>query len=271
VTAPAAALVAACCVFVSVPRRGVSLGRLREAGAPPGRPVRIAMRLPRRWLAALVLVACLVAASLGLGRRSAVLAAAGVSVAVVARRVIELSRTRRSRRVRQRRVISLCDALSAELRAGLSATTAIRRCCGAEPELAPVVSAALLGGDIAAALRGCGELPGAEGLRAVAAAWDVAGSSGAALAGVLDRMARGLRDDDDARAEVQAALGPPRATAKMLALLPLFGLALGASIGAHPLDFLVGTSWGLACLSGGVVLALLGVWWVERLAAAAEV
>ncbi len=105
----------------------------------------------------------------------------------------------------------------------------------------------------------------------MAAAWEVAGSSGTALASVLDRTARGLRDDDDARAEVLAALGPPRATARMLALLPLFGLALGASIGAHPIEFLVGTSWGLGCLFGGVGLALVGVWWVERLAAAAEI
>ena len=54
-------------------------------------------------------------------------------------------------------------------------------------------------------------------------------------------------------------------------MLPLLGLGLGASIGAHPLEFLVGTSWGLVCLFGGAGLALLGLWWVERLAAAAEV
>lgn len=149
--------------------------------------------------------------------------------------------------------------------------TVVRRCCRPDPELGPVVAAAELGGDIAEALRSCAGLPGAEGLRAVAAAWDVAGTSGTALAGVLDRMAKGLRDDDDARAEVLAALGPPRATARLLAVLPLFGLGLGASIGADPVEFLTGTSWGLGCLFGGAGLALLGLWWVEQLATAAEV
>jgi tight adherence protein B len=90
------------------------------------------------------------------------------------------------------------------------------------------------------------------------------------LAQVLDRLAAGLRSDDEARAEVTAALGPPRATAKMLAVLPVFGLVLGSSMGARPIDFLLHTGPGLGCLLGGVCLALLGVSWVERLATAAE-
>ncbi len=56
----------------------------------------------------------------------------------------------------------------------------------------------------------------------------------------------------------------------MLACLPLVGIAMGQSMGADPLSFLLGTSWGLGCLSAGVVLALTGVWWVELLASAAE-
>ncbi len=228
-------------------------------------------RPPNRWLigVGLTLAAAVVAATAG--PRPVVLLTAGSAGFAAARRLLSSSRQHRQRRLRQRRAITLCDALSAELRAGLPMATAVRRCCRLEPELAGVVSAAELGGDVAHALRSCAQLPGAEGFRAVAAAWDVGGSSGSALAGVLDKMARGLRDDDDGRAEVEAALAPPRATARMLAALPLFGLALGASIGAHPLDFLVGTSWGLVCLSGGAVLALLGVWWVERIATAAEV
>jgi tight adherence protein B len=197
--------------------------------------------------------------------------AAGLLVSFATRSLVGRSRQRRAQRERQRRVVMLCDALSAELSAGLPMTTAIRRCCQPETDLAPVVVAAELGGDIAEAMRGCARRPGGEGLRAVAAAWEVAGSSGTALAGVLDRVARALRDDDDARAEVLAALGPPRATARMLALLPVFGLALGVSIDAHPVGFLVETSWGLGCLFGGAGLALAGMWWVERLAQSAEV
>ncbi len=203
--------------------------------------------------------------------RVLLVALVGALVAIIVRKVVRLSRLRGQRFDQQRAVLALCDALSAELRAGLPALTAVERSCAPSPELAPVVAAARLGGDIAGALRHCGERPGAEGLRAVAAAWDVAGSSGAALAAVLERVAASLRSDDEARAEVQAALGPPRATAKMLAVLPAFGIALGSSMDANPLRFLVGTSWGLGCLSVGVVLALSGVWWVEGLATAAEI
>ncbi|MEJ7628885.1 MAG: type II secretion system F family protein [Nocardioidaceae bacterium] len=259
-----------CGVFILVPESGASLRRVRDPTAPaPSRRD----ALPASWVryAAAALAVYVVAGLVGGGGRLGVVAAASAAAVAVIRRVLGLWQLRRARRVRQRRVIMLCDALSAELRGGLPAVSAVRRSCGAEPELAPVLGAAELGGDVAGAMRTCAGLPGAEGMQAVAAAWEVAGSSGAALAAVLERLAQGLRSDDDARAEVQAALGPPRATAKMLAVLPLFGLGLGVSIGAHPVGFLLGTPWGLACLSGGVLLSLVGLWWVEQLARAAEV
>jgi tight adherence protein B len=263
-----AAAVVTGCVFAMLRAPDSSMDRItRSGGSAYPRPL---AQWPRRgWRIGLVAIVA-VGATAGGGTRPVVVAIAGLGAAVAARRVIGRSRQRRTRRDRQQRVVALCDALSAELSGGLPMSSAVRRSCQPDPELTPVVAAAELGGDIAEALRRCSQRPGAEGLRAVAAAWDVAGSSGTALAGVLDRMARGLRDDDDARAEVLAALGPPRATARMLALLPVFGLGLGASIGAHPLGFLLGTSWGLGCLLGGAGLALIGLWWVERLAEAAE-
>jgi tight adherence protein B len=147
----------------------------------------------------------------------------------------------------------------------------IARCCARDAELAPVAHVASLGGDVGEAFRACAQAPGADGLRAVAAAWDVAEQTGAALAEVLDRVATGLRAEDEGRAEVEAALEPPRATAKLLAVLPILGLGLGTSIDAHPVGFLVGTSIGWGCLCAGTALALLGVLWVEHLASGAEV
>jgi tight adherence protein B len=167
-------------------------------------------------------------------------------------------------------VIALCDALAAELRAGLPAATALARACGEDSPFAPVTAAAQLGGDVPAAFRLAGERPGGEGLRAVAAGWSVASQSGASLAGVLDRVCQSLRDQQDAAAEVEAALGPPRATARMLAALPAMGILLGTAMGARPLAFLAQTSAGRMCLVTGVALALSGVAWVERLAAGAE-
>lgn len=224
----------------------------------------------KRRGAVLISGVALVLWAFGGGARLVMVGVAGWVGLALVRRLVVGWRHRKSRRVRQKLVIAVCDGLSAELRGGLPTSTAVCRACDDDSDLDPIVAAALLGGDVAGAFRACAELPGADGLRAIAAAWEVAGSSGAALAGVLERVAHGLRCDDEARAEVHAALGPPRATAKMLAVLPLFGLALGGSIGADPAHFLLATAWGLGCLAGGVMLALLGVWWVERLATNAE-
>lgn len=206
----------------------------------------------------------------GSGVQILVLSGGALVAASVAARLVSGWRLRRLTRRRQLVVIEFCDALAAEMQAGAAAVIAVQRSSRSWPELASIASVARLGGDVAEALRQRAGETGFEGLRAVAAAWDVAVHSGAALAGVLDRVAAGLRADDEARSEVTAALGPPRATAKMLAVLPVFGLALGASMEARPLQFLLHTDVGVACLATGVVLALGGVLWVERLATTAE-
>ncbi len=192
-------------------------------------------------------------------------------VGLAVRRLVGDARHRQVRRHRQGAVIELCDALAAELHAGLPTRHAIAWACHDDPHWSVITTAARLDGDVGAALRTGAERPGARGLLAVAAAWDVSARSGAGLAGVLDRVAGALRDEQDASVEVAASLAPARATAKLLAGLPVFGLGLGASMGARPLDFLLGTGLGLCCLAMGVGLALGGVLWVERLADAAEI
>lgn len=188
----------------------------------------------------------------------------------VCRRFVRQWQQQRRQAGRRQMVLGVCDALAAELRTGLPAGVAVVHACADWPELGPVVATAELGGDVPEALRAVARRPGAEGLRSVAVSWEVSRRSGAALGDVLDRLGAGLRDEEEVRAEVDAALGPPRATAKMLALLPLMGLALGASIGADPLGFLIATPLGLSCLGMGALLAAVGLWWVERLARAVE-
>jgi tight adherence protein B len=193
------------------------------------------------------------------------------ALALVAAVVVWLVRRRRADAARRRRhqaVVGLCGALAAELSAGLPSHTAVARACRDWPEFARVEQAARLGGDIPGALRSLAELPGADGLRVLAAGWAVATHSGASLARVLDRLVDTLRDEAAAQAEVDAALEPPRATARLLAALPLFGVVLGTAMGADPLAILVGTGFGRACLLIGLLLAVAGVAWVERLAAA---
>ncbi len=259
------ALLAFACVWVLLPRAEPQLARAGMREDSPVVPTRALGIVGVGGATALVVAAPVLA----FGELSTVLVGALI-VMLAVRRLLRRWRDRRARHRRQRDTIALCDALAAELRAGLPAAVAVRRSCGDFPEWASVARAAELGGDVPAALRRCSAAQGAEGLAAIAAAWQVAVSSGAALAVVLERIAMGLRADEDARAEVVAALGAPRATAKVLAGLPVFGLALGISMGARPARFLLSSAFGLACLLAGITLAVVGVWWVERLADNAE-
>ncbi len=244
--------------------------------SPASRLRRLGQQQPRhgRWRPGALVWAALALVGWALwrsqGTQVVVLGACAAATTGASQRLTADWRHRQERIWLRAAAVELCDALAAELDAGLPATIAIERACSPWPEFSGVASAARLGDDVAAALRRCANLPGADGLRSVAAAWDVAARSGAALVLVLGRVTDGMRSDEEARAEVTAALGPPRATAKMLAALPLFGIALGVSMGAHPLRFLLQTALGAFCLAVGLGLALTGVWWVEKLAAAAE-
>jgi tight adherence protein B len=224
-------------------------------------------RQPRRvFWAAVALISSAVCIDVHLLVPSA-LAGAAVAGAL---RVRSTMAARTNARRRRARLVETCDQLAAELSAGQSPPRALQHAADLWPELTPVVAASQLGGDVPSAWRMVAELPGAGSLRAVAAAWQVAERSGAGLTVVLDRMSDALRAEDAVRREVEAALGPPRATARLLAALPAFGLLLGIGLGGDPVGFLLRTPLGAGCLMIGLAFAVTGVWWVDRLAVAAQ-
>ena len=138
------------------------------------------------------------------------------------------------------------------------------------PPLGPVVEAFHLGADVPAALRSLArERPGAADLRLVAGAWQVAHHSGHGLAAALSRTSRGIRARRRTRRLVDSELASARATARLVALLPLVVLLMGSGAGSDPWGFLLTTPIGLACLASGLGLIGLGLWWIERLADAA--
>lgn len=177
--------------------------------------------------------------------------------------------TRRTVARQRAAVLEAVEVLAAELRAGRSSDQALRSASGVLAALVPVAAVSRMGGDVPSALRTV-RVPGTESLSRVAVAWAVASGSGSGLAGALERIAHGLRAEERLRQEVATALAAPRATARMLACLPLLGLGLGASTGADPFGFLFGTPVGLGCLVLGSTLTVVGLMWVERLARRAE-
>ena len=96
---------------------------------------------------------------------------------------------------------------------------------------------------------------------AIDAVWAVSARSGAPVATVLDRMEQDLRARIRQRREVAAQLAGARATAALLAFLPVLGIGLGTAMGARPLQVLFGAPAGQISLVVGVGLDAVGVLW----------
>ena len=177
---------------------------------------------------------------------------------------------RRRRAADTAAVLEVCDLLAAELAVGRPPGAALRSAGQLWPPLGPVVEAFHLGADVPAALRSLArDRPGAADLRLVAGAWQVAHHSGHGLAAALTRTSRGIRARRRTRRLVDSELASARATARLVALLPLVVLLMGSGAGSDPWGFLLTTPIGLACLASGLGLIGLGLWWIERLADAA--
>lgn len=178
-------------------------------------------------------------------------------------------RAGRARSVTQARadaVIEVCEGLAADLRAGQPPLSALGAAAQDWPEFGVVADAGRLGGDVPAALRTLAEKPGARGLRAVAAAWVLAHRSGAGLADAVALAARSVRDERAVARVVETEMSSARATAKLLALLPVGVLLIGRGAGGDPLGFLISTPAGLGCLGAGLALSWAGLTWLDRIA-----
>lgn len=183
-----------------------------------------------------------------------------------------LARSGGARRTAERRadaVLEVCEALAGELRAGQPPLVALQHCVDTLPELRQVSRAGELGGDVPAALRLVATLPGADGLREVASAWQVSQHSGATMSLALARVAESARERRSVQRVVAAELASAQATARLVATMPVLVLLMGSGIGGDPWHFLLETPPGLACLALGLGLTFAALHWVDRIASAA--
>jgi tight adherence protein B len=77
------------------------------------------------------------------------------------------------------------------------------------------------------------------------------------------------RADAAALRQVESEVASARATARLVAALPVVVLSAGAGLGSSPWEFLFGHPAGVACLAAGAALVGTGLTWIERIAVAA--
>lgn len=230
---------------------------------PVRAPVAYASRPVDRWLAtALAGVVALLVVPIPWLVPVGLIGSAGV-----ASRALWLRRAS-ARRAEQRsaRLAEVCDLLAAELAAGRTPDVALDQAATAWPELRSVAVTCRLGGDVPSALRVLARQPGADGLRLLAAAWQVSQRLGAGLAASTRRVAEAVRRDQATRRVVAGELASARATARLVAVLPVVALLMGSGAGGDPWFFLLRTPAGWGCLAAGLALGFGGLWWIEALA-----
>jgi tight adherence protein B len=104
----------------------------------------------------------------------------------------------------------------------------------------------------------------------LAAAWAIATDAGAPLAQTLRDFAESLRGLAQTQREIAVALAAPRATARLVLVLPLIGMLFGLFLGFNTIGTLVTTVPGWACLLIGTALMIGALRWNRRLVARAQ-
>ncbi len=167
---------------------------------------------------------------------------------------------------------SALEVLVGELRAGAHP---VRAFCVAANDTAGAVAVSLrsvaararLGADVVAGLRaaaGSSVLP--QHWERLAVCWQLATDHGLAIATLMRAAQRDIAERQRFSARVASSMAGARATAAILAALPVLGVLLGQLIGARPLGFLLSGHAGGWLLLVGSALACAGLLWSDRIA-----
>jgi tight adherence protein B len=242
-------------VWMALPGDGAR--RLRPPRRPPERLARLAKAWPV-WLGAGVgwLVSLVWGVAVGLA-----LALPVATAAQVVRRIVRQKLAHK----RSERVLSGCRELSGLLRLGQLPLSALTTVAAGNELFSSALAAHRVGCDVAAEFRKHSKTPGYEGLAELALAWQLAENTGASLVATLDSLANRMKAEAETKATVRAELAAAQSTCRLLAILPLAGIALGYGMGGDPLAFLTGSAFGNFALVAGAGLACAGVLWSERI------
>ncbi|ASR38386.1 hypothetical protein BAY61_29090 [Prauserella marina] len=175
------------------------------------------------------------------------------------------------RRIRSATEVATCvRAVVGDLNAGAHPATAVERAAeDAKPELAgrlrTIAATSRLGGDPTTAADSAGSGPGGDAIVRLTRSWGLARQHGLPLAGVLEAVRREVDVSVRIAGQLRARMAGPRASAAILAALPVLGIALGEVMGAAPMAVLFTTTAGQFLLVAGSALVLCGVFWSAAL------
>jgi tight adherence protein B len=200
---------------------------------------------------------------------TAVLATALVAATVSVR----YRRRRRLRRATEegRALEAALDVLVGELRVGSHPVRAFGvaadETVGAVAlSLRAVAARARLGADVTAGLRAAARSSAQPThWHRLAVCWQLASEHGLAIATLMRTAQRDIVERQRFWARVSSGMAGARATAAILAGLPVLGIVLGQLIGADPLSFLLNGDAGGWLLVGGSMLACVGLLWSDRI------
>lgn len=107
---------------------------------------------------------------------------------------------------------------------------------------------------------------GAESVRAqLLAAWKVSARLGAPATNICRALGRHLQEHVALSQRLKAQTSSIKATAGLLLVLPVFGILLGESMGASPINFLFNSWVGFSCVVLVLALQAMGWLWVQQL------
>jgi tight adherence protein B len=241
---------------------------------PPSPGCRLAAATPRRRVLVRsrgtgYLAACAAVAAVTVLPLTTALAAAVVAATAVLRH----QRRRHARRAAEesRTLEAALDVVVGELRVGSHPVQAFEAAAGETSgavavSLRAVAARARLGADVSAGLRVAARWSAQPThWHRLAVCWQLASEHGLAIATLLRTAQRDIVEHQRFSTRVDSGMAGARATAAILAGLPVLGVLLGQLIGARPLSLLLSGQAGGWLLVVGSVLACAGLLWSDRI------
>lgn len=207
----------------------------------------------------------------------------GIEVTVAAIMLAAVVLWRDARR-RRRLAVEQADAdlltalsiMIAEMSVGALAATACAAAAGelartrpdsaVAQELSLLAGRAALGGQMS--LSASAQARGGSGnavWERIGTTWQLSDRHGLPMIDLLVAVRTDLLAQNAFDARTRAGLAGPRATATVLAGLPVLGIALGQATGADPLDVLTGGGLGGVLLIVGIAFVVAGLCWSDRI------